>query len=168
MYVYVITNKINHKKYVGITTQTIAKRWEQHKSMARQINHKDSNSIFKKAIRKYGENAWIIEQLDTANSLEELKEKEIYWIDKLKTYAFDENGWGYNSTRGGDYVDERNFRPVYVCDIVQGKIIKECNSIKEAERFTKARIENIEKKIFLVAVFVFLIKSEIKILQKKS
>ena len=168
MYVYVITNKINHKRYVGITTQTIAKRWEQHKSIARQISHRDSKSIFKKAIRKYGEDAWIIEQLDTADSLEELKEKEIYWIDKLKTYAFDENSWGYNSTRGGDYVDERNFRPVYVCDIVQGKIIKECNSIKEAERFTKARIENIEKKNISSGGFCILDKERNKNFTEKE
>jgi group I intron endonuclease len=102
-----ITNKINHKKYIGITQRTIEERWEEHIQMAYCHNHKDSKSLFKKAIRKYGKDAWIIEELDTASSIKELKEKEVYWIAKLKTYAFDEDGWGYNSTKGGDYVTEQ-------------------------------------------------------------
>lgn len=145
MYVYMITNKINHKKYIGITQRTIEERWEEHIHMAYCLNHKDSKSLFKKAIRKYGKDAWIVEELDTASSIEELKEKEIYWIAKLKTYAFDEDGWGYNSTKGGDYVTEQIQRAVYICDIISGTIIKECKSLREAEKITGVKIEFIEK-----------------------
>lgn len=144
-YVYCITNIINQKKYVGITTGTIEKRWKQHLNTAFNLNSEDSKAIFKKAIRKYGKNSWRIEQIDTADNVKTLKEKEIFWIKKLNTYAFDKDGWGYNSTRGGDLVSEQFRVPVCICDIISGKVLYSCASKKEAELITKARIEKIEQ-----------------------
>ena len=144
-YVYVITNKINHKRYVGITTKTIQKRWKEHLKTAFNLNSRDSHSIFKKAIRKYGEESWIVEELEQCDTIELLKQREQYWIKTLKTYAFDEDGWGYNSTRGGDLSPDFLKVPVCICDIVQGKILYFCESIVEAQEITGAKIEKIEE-----------------------
>ena len=47
MIIYKITNKINNKVYIGLTTQTVEKRWEQHLQAAFNDNHPDNQTIFK-------------------------------------------------------------------------------------------------------------------------
>ena len=89
MFCYKIINNINKKAYIGITIN-FERRMKQHKNQA-------SYSLIHKAILKYGEENFTIEEVDTAITKEELNKKEIYWIGKLNTY---ENG--YNSTLGGD------------------------------------------------------------------
>ena len=53
------------------------------------------------AIRKYGWNniAWDI--IDNAETIEELNEKEVYWIKYYNTYIGLKNANGYNMTEGG-------------------------------------------------------------------
>ena len=93
MKIYVITNKINGKKYVGQTIRDLDSRLKRHINDAK----KGDDLYFHRAILKYGEENFIIEEVDTAITKEELNKKEIYWIGRLNTY---ENG--YNSTLGGD------------------------------------------------------------------
>lgn len=139
--VYKITNLINNKAYIGITTVGVEYRWKQHIHAAYYIKGSDSKSPFKKAIRKYGPKNFIVEIIDKEyNSLENLKQKEIKWIDYYHTCCVDPDGWGYNCTRGGDYTDERIKIPVAQCDIIQGKIIKVFASIRDAERDLGLRI----------------------------
>lgn len=88
--IYCITNKINGKKYVGLTTRGIEQRFDEHCK---------ADSYVGKAIRKYGEGNFSISVLDTAESREELTRKEIDWISKLGAF-----GDGYNLTNGGDGV----------------------------------------------------------------
>lgn len=64
---------------------------------------------FHKAIQKYGKNNFVIEQIDSANNLQELNEKEVYWISKLNTLSPS----GYNLTIGGD----SNFK--YSKDVIE-------------------------------------------------
>ena len=92
MIVYKITNLISHIKqsndkfYIGITIQELKKRFEHHcKQGKRHITN---------AIKKYGKNNFSVEIIDKANSITELKNKEIDYIKKLKPY--------YNKTLGGD------------------------------------------------------------------
>lgn len=139
--VYKITNIINNKTYIGITTTAIQKRWKQHINTAYNLNAKDSQSPFKKAIRKYTPKNFKIEIIDKEyNSKEELKQKEIKWIKYYNSCCFDKNGWGYNCTRGGDYCDERLQTPVVQCDIISGQIINTFDSIREAEKYLNLRI----------------------------
>lgn len=137
-YIYKITNKINNKIYIGLTTKTIQERFQTHIATAYNINSKDYNELIKKAIRKYGKENFTIEQIDEAEELNTLKEKEIYWINKYQSYAFEYPENGYNMTRGGDFSSESLQRPVYQIDILSGKILQEFNSIAEAERISGA------------------------------
>jgi len=94
--VYTITNKENGKQYVGQTTWVLRKRWNAHVAYA---NRKDKPPyLLCQAIRKYGRQAFVVEQVDQASSLEELNNKEVEWILKLNTFGFDS---GYNMTEGG-------------------------------------------------------------------
>lgn len=71
--IYLATNKINNKVYIGQTINTLNKRKTNHYAAAR--NEKD-NLYFHRAIRKYGENNfdWIV--LDKANNQDKLNELE--------------------------------------------------------------------------------------------
>ena len=95
--VYKITNKQNGKIYIGITSQGVAARWSKHCSDARR----DSTFLLSKAIRKYGQENFqveLIETLDSGCDYDYLKEREIYWIKEYDSYNKDK---GYNLTLGG-------------------------------------------------------------------
>ena len=89
MIIYVITNLLNGKKYVGQTTRTLEERFSEHKFC--------KDSYIGKAIRKYGEENFKAEVLEECSTLEELNEREKYWIAKLNTLVPN----GYNLNGGG-------------------------------------------------------------------
>lgn len=131
-YIYKITNIINNKIYIGLTTQTIKERWRQHISSAYSKKSKSYNEVFKKAIRKYGENSFRIEEIDNASTLEELKEKEKYWIAYYNC-CYVNGGVGYNGTVGGDSPTHPGVE-IYHIDILTGEIIETFLTIKDAEQ----------------------------------
>ena len=90
--VYMHTNKINGKKYIGITSYPTIKRWG-----TKGQGYK--TQYFNRAITKYGWDNFEHEVL--FNFLEEkiAKEKEIELIAKYKTK---DKRFGYNLTDGGD------------------------------------------------------------------
>ena len=92
MIIYKITNKVNNKVYIGQTIRPLLKRWRQHISYANNVT---SNTHFARAIRKYGSGGFIIETIDTANTQEELDEKERYWIAYYNSTVS-----GYNEADG--------------------------------------------------------------------
>jgi len=51
MIIYAITNTVNGKRYIGMTSKPLAKRWAAHKTDARC----DASTTIAKAIRKHGE-----------------------------------------------------------------------------------------------------------------
>ena len=85
-----ITNCVNGKKYVGITSRSIKQRFNEHRK---------TDSYIGRAIRKYGESNFSITQIDKSSNWEELCEKEVSYI---KEYDSFDNG--YNQTIGGDGV----------------------------------------------------------------
>lgn len=96
-YIYLMTNQINKKQYVGKTVcKNLSRRINNHFSSARNKNDKDHNCPLHRAIRKYGKKNFTVEILEECSEKESYQ-KEIYWIDKLGTYRS-----GYNATRGGD------------------------------------------------------------------
>lgn len=97
MIVYKITNTINNKIYIGVTTRTLDERWREHKNRV-----KERTSHLYSAFRKYGIENFTIEIIDdTAESQEELFELEKRYI---KQYNSNNPDIGYNATIGGDGV----------------------------------------------------------------
>ena len=101
MYIYKIENLVNHKVYIGLTTRDIHKRWWEHVNEAYSTK-KSKDFALHSAIRKYGEKNFIIDIIDTAETIEELKQKEIYYIGLYHSYTLDPQCNGYNMTMGGD------------------------------------------------------------------
>lgn len=93
--IYLITNLINSKKYVGQTTTTLELRFARHRDDARKERCK--NRPIYAAMNKYGADNFMIEELEEVPD-EQLSAREIYWINELGTFG----GSGYNSTKGGD------------------------------------------------------------------
>lgn len=96
MIIYKITNKVNGKIYIGQTVQKLIDRWSDH-SRPCSGRHKNG-SVIAAAIHKYGKENFTVEQIDTAETLEELNIKEITYIKALNTLSPN----GYNLELGGD------------------------------------------------------------------
>lgn len=98
-YIYCVTCLLTGKLYFGQTIRLIEKRWERHIQEA----HSGSNYKFHRAIRKYGEENFVVEEVLTvsAPTKEALKAKldyvEIRLIKKFSTFRN-----GYNMTLGGE------------------------------------------------------------------
>ena len=87
--IYLITNKVNGKKYVGQSID-IEGRWKSHITAS-----KKSELHIYRAMRKYGIDNFDFSILEEC-SVDKLNEREIYWISELDTYNN-----GYNMTIGG-------------------------------------------------------------------
>jgi len=85
----------NEKIYIG-KSKDYLKRFDDHLYVARKQKR---NTLLYNALRKYSEETIILTVIDYTNFLFEASEKEIYWIDKLKSTNFN---IGYNMTPGGD------------------------------------------------------------------
>ena len=87
----------NGKHYIGITNTSIEQRKKQHKCSAKNGN---TRYVYN-AIRKYNmvDTLELIE-IDTADTLEELCEKEKKYIIEYNSYYMNKNG--YNMTHGGE------------------------------------------------------------------
>ena len=140
-YLYVIENLINHKKYIGQTTSTIEKRWIKHRSLAK----KEQKYYIHKAIHKYGEDNFIINELlfiaceekeDLKNHLNYL---EKFYIEKYKT---DDCKYGYNLTSGGEQTGAKNRVSIVQYDLY-GNILKEWDSMADAAEFYNTHKESI-------------------------
>ena len=92
-YIYITTNLINNKKYIG-QRRFISPKIEDMISDP----YLGSGRDFKKAVIKYGSNNFKKEILDVCNSKDELDIKEKYWIEKYN--AVKDRDF-YNLTEGG-------------------------------------------------------------------
>ena len=126
-YIYKITNLVNGKSYIGQTIRTIEERWKQH---VKDSNSNKDDFYLHRAIRKYGKENFVIEEIFSTvkESIFELKEElndhEKYYIKLFNTYNPD----GYNMTLGGEGVAPK----LIVLYSYDGLIISEFNSMTEA------------------------------------
>lgn len=97
--IYKIVNDINNKIYIGQTVNTLKKRFSGHCCYSK--SDRSGNMYIKRAIHKYGKEHFKIELIEEC-SLEQLNEREKYWIAYYDSYNN-----GYNLTTGGQ--DFNNF-----------------------------------------------------------
>lgn len=125
--VYKITNKINGKGYVGITKIGSKKRFNNHMSI-----YASGAPALARAVKKYGRENFTWELLDVANNIEDLSEKEMFYIKKHQT---DNPNHGYNILKGG-YCNEKATEARKV-KIVREKTGEIFDSILSASEITK-------------------------------
>lgn len=96
--VYLHTNKITGKSYVGITKTSMEKRWKRHISLSKK--NTSAHVLFGNAIRKHGsgDDVWEHLTLATYETLHDAFAAEKRYISELKTLMPD----GYNMTLGGE------------------------------------------------------------------
>ena len=93
MIIYKSTNNITGKVYIGQTILTLEKRIKNH-LIESKTNKKRP---FLTSLKKYGSDNFTFETIDSANNLDELNDKEIYWINYYNSVSPN----GYNITGGG-------------------------------------------------------------------
>ena len=103
--IYKITNKTTQKIYIGQAKKYTGKfdkpwgtegRWKSH--IYEATSGKDHCALLNNAIRKYGENDFLIEKICDSNSESEMNENEKYYINLYQSLSPN----GYNLTSGGD------------------------------------------------------------------
>lgn len=94
--IYQITHKGSGKKYVGLTVQTLERRWKGHINTAMAGDAKGEDSLHA-ALRESGSDAFEIRQIDEGTTKMDLERKEKDWIEKLGTMVPD----GFNISSGG-------------------------------------------------------------------
>ncbi len=106
-YIYKTTNLINGKQYIGL-----------HKGSQLDNSYYGSGTCIHRALKKYGKENFKCELIDTAYSLEELKQKEKFWIDFFKAV---ESANYYNLIPGGGYREVTEEQRCYLSNINKGK-----------------------------------------------
>jgi group I intron endonuclease len=94
MIIYLITNLINDKQYVGQTIQSLEKRWQRH---CWKCTSNNSMPVCR-AIAKYGKENFKIKILTYCLSLDELNEKELFYANTLNTWS--PNGYNLKAGNG--------------------------------------------------------------------
>jgi group I intron endonuclease len=91
--IYKIINQINNKVYVGQTSQSLKNRFRDHCKPSSKFCF-----LLRRAIDKYGKNAFKIELLEETPTREEANLREVFWIERLRSK---ERDFGYNVVMGG-------------------------------------------------------------------
>lgn len=124
--IYKATNRINGKSYIG---QTIDFEHRKHTHIYRRDGYCDPNSIFHKALDKYGEEnfEWEILAEIPGKDFADAFEREM--IRKYNTYKPN----GYNLTKGGEGGSMWNAIPV-VRLTLDGEFVERYDSASEASK----------------------------------
>ena len=98
--IYCVTCLPTGKWYFGQTVQSLDNRWKRHiLSVQRGSDHK-----FHRAIRKYGEENFLVEEVLTVSApTKEILKKKLDYVEMRLIKRFNTKIDGYNSTDGGDY-----------------------------------------------------------------
>lgn len=127
--IYLITNIVNNKKYVGQTRQQLNKRWKYHITESRTF----SDRPLYRAINKYGIDNFKIRIIEECNT-DLLDKRETYWIDSLETYRY-----GYNATTGGEHPEHS--------EETRNKISQSMSNVSHSEEWTNNVSIGLKKKL---------------------
>lgn len=94
--IYLVTHVTSGKQYVGLTIQTLERRWTYHLEQAR-AGHIKGNDSLHAAIREHGAEAFTMVQIDSGTTKVDLEKKERNWIKVHGTLL----PTGYNISTGG-------------------------------------------------------------------
>jgi len=137
MYLYEIINKIDNKKYVGITT-SIKRRWKEHKSELRGDRH--HNPHLQAAWNKFGEINFNFNKLNNFNNLEELNKAEKKYI-KENNLLNSENG--YNMAVGGNSFQHTEESKALISKGNEVSVISKC--LKTGKEVIYNKITDVER-----------------------
>ena len=135
-YIYKIVNDINGKIYIGKTSNTVEERFKEHIQDSKK-KRCEKRPLYD-AMNKYGIGNFRIEQIEEVKNDEIASEREIYWINKLRTYIGFNDCNGYNATLGGDskrYYDYQEIANKYM----------ELKNQKETAKFFNCDVETVRK-----------------------
>ena len=129
MIIYKVTNNINNKVYIGLTTQTLEQRKYCH--LAEIKKGRLSHLYFYRAMRKYG-----IENFSWEIICETDSKSKLVALEKFYIAAYSKIGKIYNMTNGG----EMN---LYNPSIETRNKLREINLGKKLSEETKLKLRNI-------------------------
>lgn len=128
--VYLVTNEVNGKQYIGFTTQTLKRRWYLHCWQSKQ-----ARTPLHRAILKYGRNAFAVQHIASASNWVDLQHLERLLITQYRT-----KGRGYNVTTGGEGGDASSGRKRSAAHI---EAIKKAHTGKVVSEETRQRLREI-------------------------
>lgn len=134
--IYKITNIDNGKMYVGQSVD-LKHRWAEHKCDLN--NNKHSNNYLQKSWNSHGADKFVFSIIELCQ-INQLDEKEIYWINKLRTYVGFDDSNGYNLSLGGS--GTKQLRPVLRFDL-DGNLLDEWLSPRDASIVLGVDIQDI-------------------------
>lgn len=129
--IYKAQNNITNEVYIGITTDSIKQRQLDHTERALR----GEPGIFYEAIGTYGPEVFTWEQIDTANTVNELALKEKEYVVKYNTQHE-----GYNSDSGGGIKKQ-----VYQYDLEFGKLVDEFECLQDAAQEIEVTKQDISR-----------------------
>lgn len=122
--IYTVKCEITGEIYVGATTDCLHQRKLDHQERAKR----GENGMFQEAIATFGPEAFTWTQIDTANSNDELAQKE-----KAYVIQYDSKENGYNSDSGGGIK-----KTVYQYSIEDGSLLNTYDSLESAANAVSA------------------------------
>ncbi len=129
--IYKVENTKNGLIYIGATTHSIHQRKLDHTERA----NREEQGKFYKAISTYGTDAFSWEQIDTANSIDELAQKEQSYI-----VEYNSKEKGYNSSIGGELK-----KTVYQYKLDDGGLVGKHDCLENASNAINATKQDISR-----------------------
>jgi group I intron endonuclease len=136
--IYIITNMVNAKQYVGITKR-LRDRWAEHKRA-------QTNNLLHLAIKKHGKNNFVFTHVATAYDQESAQDIERLLIVEHNTKA----PYGYNMTDGGEGVvnmSESSREKMISALVERNKSQKQKDAVRESKIGIKQSAEDIENRV---------------------
>lgn len=136
-YIYLISNDVNDKKYVGQTVRDIHVRFDEHCFDPR------STSIIHTAIQDIGYRHFSIKLLETVD-IAKLEEREKYWVEYYDAYFN-----GYNGTPDGGFSKTAQRRDFSQVQVIENGLIFDscCDMARQISAITKWSIGFLNSKI---------------------
>ncbi len=129
--IYSVENEITGEYYIGATTSSLEDRKQDHMQKA----NNDSGSYFHEAISTYGTEAFIWNEIDSANSINELAKKEKDYI-----VSYNSKDEGYNCDSGGGFK-----KTIYQYYIEDRTLINSYDSLESAASAINATKQDISR-----------------------